>query len=177
MNWKHLIFTTLTIGALTACNNANQSHDTHNHDHDGHAHAEAAVEVSFTDEKAGNVYHHYLHLKDALIEHNNEEAQKGAGELTEALIAAEQSAIADQAAKIKDAAELEEKRALLDKLSGQLSDYFKAHKPSSGTIYVQHCPMANNDNGGSWLASEKEIRNPYYGDKMMACGTVEEEIK
>lgn len=176
MNWKHLIFATLTAGAVTACNNTDKSQDTHNHEHEAHEHTTFA-EVSFSDEKAGNVYHHYIHLKDALIEHNNDEAQKGAAELTAALTTAGKENIAEQAAKIKDAAELEEKRALLDKLSEQLAEYFKENKPASGIIYKQHCPMANDDNGGSWLASEKEIRNPYYGDKMMACGTVEEEIK
>ncbi|RRN77445.1 DUF3347 domain-containing protein [Pseudoxanthomonas sp. SGD-10] len=175
MNWKNLVIATFTVGTVIACNNVNQPKDAHNHEHTGHEHAES-VEVSFTDEKAGSVYQHYLHLKDALIEHDNEGAQKRAEGLANALAAAEQSSIAEQAVKIKEAAGLEEKRALLDKLSGQLTEYFKANKPSSGTIYVQHCPMANNDNGGSWLASEKQIRNPYYGDKMMACGTVEEEI-
>ena len=39
-------------------------------------------------------------------------------------------------------------------------------------IYVQKCPMANNNKGAFWLSSEKEIRNPYYGDQMMTCGSV-----
>ena len=39
-------------------------------------------------------------------------------------------------------------------------------------LYVQHCPMANNDNGANWLSLEEEIRNPYYGDAMLTCGSV-----
>ena len=47
----------------------------------------------------------------------------------------------------------------------------------SNTLYVQKCPMANNNIGAMWLSSEKEIRNPYYGDAMLTCGSVIEEIK
>jgi Cu(I)/Ag(I) efflux system membrane fusion protein len=41
-------------------------------------------------------------------------------------------------------------------------------------IYVQRCPMANNDNGAVWLSRNKEIRNPYFGDAMLTCGEVVE---
>jgi Cu(I)/Ag(I) efflux system membrane fusion protein len=41
------------------------------------------------------------------------------------------------------------------------------------TLYLQNCPMANNDLGADWLALEENIRNPYFGDLMMTCGTVE----
>lgn len=47
----------------------------------------------------------------------------------------------------------------------------------SNTLYVQKCPMANNNKGAIWLSAEKNIRNPYYGDAMLTCGSVIEEIK
>ncbi|HET8837784.1 MAG TPA: efflux RND transporter periplasmic adaptor subunit [Flavobacteriaceae bacterium] len=39
-------------------------------------------------------------------------------------------------------------------------------------LYIQNCPMANNNNGAFWISTEKEIRNPYYGDAMLTCGSV-----
>lgn len=45
---------------------------------------------------------------------------------------------------------------------------------SEGTLYEQYCPMY--DKGSSWLSDSKEIRNPYYGSKMLACGRVEKEF-
>jgi len=33
-----------------------------------------------------------------------------------------------------------------------------------GTLYVQQCPMADNNKGAVWLSTEQEIRNPYFGD-------------
>jgi Cu(I)/Ag(I) efflux system membrane fusion protein len=47
----------------------------------------------------------------------------------------------------------------------------------SNTLYVQKCPMANNNKGAVWLSTEKEVRNPYYGEQMMTCGSVIEVIK
>ncbi|GAA3509995.1 hypothetical protein GCM10022393_23760 [Aquimarina addita] len=38
-------------------------------------------------------------------------------------------------------------------------------------LYVQKCPMVHT-NGASWLSEEKEIRNPYFGGNMIACGSV-----
>ena len=42
----------------------------------------------------------------------------------------------------------------------------------STLVYVQHCPMALDD-GALWLSTSKDIRNPYYGDKMLECGEVQ----
>ena len=47
---------------------------------------------------------------------------------------------------------------------------------TSGAIYKQYCPMAFNNTGAYWLSSEKEIRNPYFGDAMLSCGSVKETI-
>ncbi len=53
----------------------------------------------------------------------------------------------------------------------------KAFGPFDETIFVQHCPMADNNNGADWLSLDKQIRNPYFGDKMLTCGSVTETIK
>ncbi|MFI2742964.1 efflux RND transporter periplasmic adaptor subunit [Zhouia sp. PK063] len=39
------------------------------------------------------------------------------------------------------------------------------------TLYVQRCPMADNNEGASWLSENKEIKNPYFGAKMLSCGS------
>lgn len=44
-------------------------------------------------------------------------------------------------------------------------------------LYVQKCPMANNNKGAVWLSTEEEIRNPYYGDAMLTCGSVIDSLK
>jgi Cu(I)/Ag(I) efflux system membrane fusion protein len=32
--------------------------------------------------------------------------------------------------------------------------------------------MANNNMGAKWLSTEEQIRNPFYGDAMLTCGSV-----
>ncbi|MGO1585965.1 MAG: efflux RND transporter periplasmic adaptor subunit, partial [Mesonia sp.] len=44
-------------------------------------------------------------------------------------------------------------------------------------LYVQKCPMANNNKGAVWLSTEKNIRNPYYGEQMMTCGSVIDSVQ
>ena len=37
------------------------------------------------------------------------------------------------------------------------------------TLYQYFCPMYNNNKGGVWLTEIKEIKNPYFGSKMLKC--------
>lgn len=46
----------------------------------------------------------------------------------------------------------------------------------SQTIYIDFCPMYNNNKGAYWLSTTKEISNPYYGNDMLSCGKIKEEI-
>jgi len=41
-------------------------------------------------------------------------------------------------------------------------------------LYEQFCPMY--DGGTAWLSTKEEVRNPYYGSKMLTCGKVQREI-
>jgi hypothetical protein len=47
---------------------------------------------------------------------------------------------------------------------------------TSQKLYQAYCPMYNNNKGAQWLSVTKEIKNPYYGSKMMDCGEVQREI-
>ncbi|WP_339711677.1 efflux RND transporter periplasmic adaptor subunit [uncultured Kriegella sp.] len=44
-------------------------------------------------------------------------------------------------------------------------------------IYVQFCPMADDNKGGSWLSFQDHVRNPYFGDMMLTCGSVTKTIQ
>lgn len=44
-------------------------------------------------------------------------------------------------------------------------------------IYVQHCPMADKNKGANWLSFQREIKNPYFGEAMLNCGSVIETIQ
>jgi len=43
-------------------------------------------------------------------------------------------------------------------------------------LYIQHCPMVNNNEGADWLSLSEEIRNPYFGEVMMNCGDTQRKL-
>ena len=40
------------------------------------------------------------------------------------------------------------------------------------TLYLQKCPMAYNGLEAIWLSTQSDIKNPYYGEAMLTCGSV-----
>ncbi len=43
-------------------------------------------------------------------------------------------------------------------------------------VYVDFCPMVNDDTGAFWMSTAREILNPYYGASMLGCGEIVAEI-
>ena len=43
-------------------------------------------------------------------------------------------------------------------------------------VYVEFCPMADNNNGAYWLSKEEKVINPYFGEAMITCGEVKKII-
>jgi hypothetical protein len=132
----------------------------------------------FKDEKLGSAYEHYLHLKDALVASKSDEAKKAAGELQKSLASLSNGKkAADEVAKIAGTSDLKAQRLAFSNLSNEIASLVKGGKLSSGTLYLEYCPMANNNTGAFWLSNEKQIKNPYFGDMMLTCGSVKETIQ
>ena len=149
--------------------------------HDHNAHASSSQEKgtpAFKDDKIGTAYTHYIHLKDALVASNAAEAKKAAGELEKSLVGVGESKKAIDAAKtISSSTDLNDQRKTFSTLSNEMTTLVKASKLASGSLYVEYCPMANNNEGAFWLSNEKEIKNPYFGDIMLKCGSVKETLQ
>jgi len=41
-------------------------------------------------------------------------------------------------------------------------------------LYTAYCPMVENNTGARWLSETNEVKNPYYGASMLACGSIDE---
>ncbi len=61
---------------------------------------------------------------------------------------------------------IDKQRAAFKELSRPLAMWVTMSKPAG--INVVFCSMAK----GSWLQTDKQIANPYYGAKMLRCGEV-----
>jgi hypothetical protein len=150
------------------------------HDHATHSNdpRKAQTAVIFKDPKLGKAYEHYLQVKDALVRSKSDEAKQKAGDLQKALKDVNGSTPAQEAAsKIAASADLKEQRNVFSTLSNEMTNLVKGGKLSAGNLYLEYCPMANNNTGAYWLSNEKEIKNPYFGDMMLNCGTVKETIQ
>jgi len=129
----------------------------------------------------------YLRIKDALVADDSEKAKSVAKSAMPALSGFDVSGFdPEQQEKLKDIlskaldnakiiafASLKEQRENFKQLSIHVTDLI-AITGTDSKLYQQFCPMY--DKGSAWLSAEKDIKNPYYGSKMLTCGTVKKEI-
>lgn len=71
---------------------------------------------------------------------------------------------------------LEDRRQRFLVISEEMIKTISDFGSKNRTIFVNYCPMANSDQGAYWLSEMREIRNPYFGDAMLSCGEIVEEI-
>ncbi len=138
-------------------------------------------------EQLGALTEKYIALKDAFVNTNNTAAKIAAATLHKELKRVNSTLIEGEAhlywmdklnglekhsEKITQLEDIEKQRKQFEGISDLMIPVLKAFGVEGMTIYVQHCPMAFNNKGGDWLSTEERIRNPYFGDKMMKCGSV-----
>ncbi|MEI5985255.1 MULTISPECIES: DUF3347 domain-containing protein [Sphingobacterium] len=137
-----------------------------------------------------SVYGHYLGLKDALVASNANTAASHAKELSKAIQQVDMGkleksehdawmkvykSLEKDASAIAAEKSIDKQRINFINLSNNLYSLAKVAKADK-PLYWQFCPMANNNKGAFWLSSEQEIKNPYFGSKMLTCGSVKEKI-
>ncbi|WP_108422706.1 efflux RND transporter periplasmic adaptor subunit [Flagellimonas amoyensis] len=129
------------------------------------------------------ILEYYLKLKDALVASNHGEAQqyaKKAAEASQKLAEMQMgqkekthfSILANHFSALSKEKVLVGQREKFVLLSEQMIEIGNQMQGMGQTIYVQKCPMANKNEGANWLSLEKEIRNPYYGEDMLTCGSI-----
>ena len=134
----------------------------------------------------------YLQIKNGLANDNGEEAASGGKAFVEAIGKVDKTKftddqnnaytnLADDAKEMaehisENADKLEHQREHFEMLSNDVYDMVKTFGAGE-QLYKDYCPMYNDNKGAIWLSETKEIKNPYLGKKMPACGTVKEELK
>jgi copper chaperone CopZ len=137
------------------------------------------------------VYISYFALKNALTKDDGTTAAAKAKELFKAIdavpmekLSAAQHTVwmkymkqlSNDAEQIKGVAKTEQQREYFASLSKNMIEVMKSIKPDY-TIYIDHCPMYNENKGADWISKESGIKNPYYGSMMLTCGSTKETIK
>ena len=133
----------------------------------------------------------YLNLKDAFVLTNDKTATKSVLFFLKALEKMDMSLVKGDAhlywmqqlkvfeihgKKISELNDIEIQRKQFQFVSDALINSIQAFGTEGKALYKQHCPMAFDNSGADWISDEKNIRNPYFGDKMMTCGITKGEL-
>lgn len=142
-------------------------------------------------EQLDQVASQYIILKDALVNTDGGQAKAAMDQFSQSVEAVDMSLLKGEAHmywmsqlsiikshgdKIGNSSDVEDQRKQFSFLSVAIINAIKAFGTNDKTYYVQYCPMALDNSGASWIAKEDQIRNPYFGDKMMKCGVVKLEL-
>jgi hypothetical protein len=138
------------------------------------------------------VFGSYVQMKNAFVDSDAEkviekakETQKSLQQVDMKLVSGQahndwmvyQKELADALNNISSSSDIEVQREHFSKLSYSLYKTIKAYGLGGEAVYYDFCPMAFDNKGAYWLSDEEQIRNPYFGDKMLTCGSVEETLR
>lgn len=134
----------------------------------------------------------YIDLKNALVDTDQDNASTTASHFSESLKNIDMTllkgeahiywmeqlnALESHSSMIINSEDIEDQRNQFNFLSQAMINSIKAFGTNHKTYYVQYCPMVKDNQGADWISTEEQIRNPYFGDKMMKCGSVKLELK
>lgn len=132
------------------------------------------ADQEFIDGMTGAIWHHYLAMKMALTQSDADQVQQSAGNIAE-IFTEERVKMKEFAQLISETDNIEVQRELFAQLTEEIGPLFE-DALSGGTIYKKFCPMALDNKGAFWYADVEKITNPYFGEKMLHCGSIEKTI-
>tara|TARA_R110000850_G_scaffold254614_1_gene380123 strand:- start:2454 stop:4202 length:1749 start_codon:yes stop_codon:yes gene_type:complete len=168
----------------------------HNHGESISGDAPQQIEkVSLTDEAKKALqplFKNYFSMKEHLAEDDFDNAKESGKELEEALGKINMKQFEGKAhdlwmafekqmgtalEPVNKETDIEGLRTHFQTISDVLIQFIDQTGPYADVMYVQHCPMADNDQGADWLSLSKEIKNPYFGSMMLKCGEIVQVIE
>jgi membrane fusion protein, copper/silver efflux system len=134
----------------------------------------------------GQLAQHYIELSEALASDDRPSAQAAAAEMLQQLHRMDTSALPENhldswnllSSRMQDAmhemifaADISGVRDHLQPLTLAIEQAIASfHADQLEPLHRAYCPMAFGHDGGTWLQTHQEIRNPYHGASMLRCG-------
>ena len=179
---KNLKISVIVMLLLTVSFTNAQEKEKMNHDHNHNKMMDMKG-----DTKAEAILSDYFNLKNALVSDDSKGAAEAGANLATSLKAFDKSSYTSEEQKeladiIQDAiehaehilkSEIAHQREHFKVLSKDITDIV-AITGTKNKLYQQFCPMY--DKGSAWLSTKEEVRNPYYGSRMLKCGKVQKTI-
>lgn len=140
---------------------------------------------------ASAILDNYLALKNALVQDNGKDAANAGKKLYNAFQKFDISTQSkDQQEELSDIVEDATDNAEHISKSGNDIDHQREHfvvlskdvedmimiTGADRNIFQIFCPMYNHNEGGMWLSTSSEVKNPFLGQRMMTCGNVQKEL-
>ena len=138
------------------------------------------------------VYNDYINLKDALVKEDSKNTSDNATSLLNNLSKVDMKLLSDNnahthwmslvkeiqssATSISKTSDIKAQRDHFKHLSSHLINAVQLFGVNE-KVYVEFCPMADNNNGAYWLSKEEKVINPYFGEAMLTCGEVKQVIE
>ncbi|TYA53126.1 efflux RND transporter periplasmic adaptor subunit [Formosa maritima] len=138
------------------------------------------------------VYNDYINLKDALVKEDSKNTSVNATSLLNNLSKVNMKLLSDNnahthwmslvgdiqssAISISKTSDIKEQRDHFKHLSSHLINAVQLFGVNE-KVYVEFCPMADNNKGAYWLSKEEKVINPYFGSAMLTCGEVKQVIE
>jgi Cu(I)/Ag(I) efflux system membrane fusion protein len=202
-----LFLSATTVVFFANCSGSKKEHEHAGHDEtaakdttrhaSGSAAAEEAsgpqfkVDAIFQNQLA-TVFASYVDLKDAFVASDAGKVKDEAKQTDEALAKVDMKLVSGAAhndwmnylsfmqsslKEIQTGADIEAQRKAFSNLSDNLYKSIKAFGLGGKEAFYEYCPMAFNNEGAYWLSDQDQIKNPYFGNKMLTCGQVKEKLK
>ncbi|MFL1012655.1 efflux RND transporter periplasmic adaptor subunit [Jejuia sp. DST062] len=143
-------------------------------------------------QQLNSVYNAYINLKDALVKEDSISTSANATTLLNKLNKVDMKLLSDNkahnhwmslegeikssATSISETSDIKSQRDHFKHLSSHLINAVQLFGINE-KVYVEFCPMADNNNGAYWLSKEEKVINPYFGEAMLTCGEVKQVIE
>ena len=158
----------------------------------GKIYAQGMDKISLESKKGlDEVLHYYFDLKNALVASDSKKSKEKVSLLQEKIQKINVSTFSKQQKeffhtihqslkesfeKFSHESDIKKQRILFEKISENIYQLISTFKANVLPAYRQYCPMALKGKGAYWLSEKKEIQNPYFGDEMLKCGSVESQF-
>ena len=143
-------------------------------------------------QQLNSVYNEYINLKDALVKEDSKSTSTSASTLLNNLTKVNMKLLSDNkahnhwmslekeikssATSISETSDIKLQRNHFKHLSSHLINAVQLFGVNE-KVYLEFCPMADNNKGAFWLSKEEKVINPYFGDAMLTCGEVKQIIE
>jgi len=118
----------------------------------------------------------YLKVKNDLVRSESKKTITDINTLKKAVAESDisnKNALSKAVDKMSKSTDIEKQRNGFAEVSTLLWAVVKDDTTINHPVYYQYCPMKKS----YWISNEADIKNPYYGNKMLTCGNVAEQTK